>query len=441
MTNRPQLKKIGILGHVGNGNLGDEAIFAAVIQHLRRRHPTAELYAFTSNPRDTQARHLIPAFPIRRWDGRVPWRAHSAPTSFDRSEARRGASRYGRIKRRLQRWPRLYAVLKRSLGGVRSAWDGLRGLGSWARAFKALKPLDLLIVAGSNQVFDYFGGCWGFPYTLFKWAMLAKVSWTKLVFLSVGAGPIQSSLSRFFLKRALALAGYRSFRDESSQRLIAALGLAGADPVCPDLAFGLYLAQAAPLSAGAGPIVGINPMPVFADYYWPEADGELYQSYLQKLAAFALWLIESGYTVLFFPTQLRADPPAIDKIKHLMLESGSDSVKRHIIDPPVSTLDDLVNLIASTDIVVATRFHGILISYILNKPVLGLSYHRKIDDMMHNLDQSKYILSIYDFDLASLIDKFRLLEADSSIVRARIRHKVAEYRDALARQYEHILSL
>ena len=50
------MKRVGILGHVGNKNLGDEAIIAAVIQGVRRRCPDVWLCGFTANPHDTTAR-------------------------------------------------------------------------------------------------------------------------------------------------------------------------------------------------------------------------------------------------------------------------------------------------------------------------------------------------------------------------------------------------
>src|SRR5215475_1124500 len=60
------LRRIGIFGHVGTGNLGDEAILEAAIQGVRGRCPQAELCGFSINPDDTRSRHGIPAFPIRR---------------------------------------------------------------------------------------------------------------------------------------------------------------------------------------------------------------------------------------------------------------------------------------------------------------------------------------------------------------------------------------
>ena len=63
-THSPPLT-VGVFGHYGNENLGDEAIIEAVIQAVRDRFPAAQIYGFSINPADTAQRYGIPAFPIR----------------------------------------------------------------------------------------------------------------------------------------------------------------------------------------------------------------------------------------------------------------------------------------------------------------------------------------------------------------------------------------
>ena len=58
--------KIGLLHHVGGGNLGDDATLDAVAGNIKRRWPNAEIVAFSMNPDDTETRHGIMSYPIRR---------------------------------------------------------------------------------------------------------------------------------------------------------------------------------------------------------------------------------------------------------------------------------------------------------------------------------------------------------------------------------------
>src|SRR6516165_7184229 len=58
--------KIGLLHHVGGGNLGDGAILEAVAGNIKRRWPNAEIVAFSMNPDDTKIRHGVVSHPLRQ---------------------------------------------------------------------------------------------------------------------------------------------------------------------------------------------------------------------------------------------------------------------------------------------------------------------------------------------------------------------------------------
>ena len=46
-------KKIGLLVHTGNGNLGDDLTLTAVMSSIRSRWPAVIFYGFSMNPGDT----------------------------------------------------------------------------------------------------------------------------------------------------------------------------------------------------------------------------------------------------------------------------------------------------------------------------------------------------------------------------------------------------
>src|SRR5262249_49966506 len=86
----------------------------------------------------------------------------------------------------------------------------------WANGFLRLRRIDMLIIPGTGLLTDAYGlRGWG-PYNMFKWSLIAKVCRCKLIFVSVGAGPIYGFLGRRFVKSALSLADFRSYRDKST---------------------------------------------------------------------------------------------------------------------------------------------------------------------------------------------------------------------------------
>jgi polysaccharide pyruvyl transferase WcaK-like protein len=440
MKNSRGIRKIGVFGHVGNENLGDEAIIAAVIQNIRRRYPNAEIYGFTINPEDTRKRHKIAAFAIRRKIKRFS-QANTPHIVGDKPGSSSRLKEW--IKTTLREAPWFYLFLKKIKNKCCLFLTLVSELKFLLECYRNLKDIDLLIIAGSQQLIDYIGGPWAFPYTLFKWVLIAKAVDTKVAFVSVGAGPIQSRLGRLFIRASLPQAKYRSFRDETSRELVKDLGVSGENHVIADLVFSLE--SRALYTAGAtgqsSHIVGINPVPFLDGQYWLGANPSRYYAYIRKLASFAVWVTQKGYRLLFLSTQLRADPPVIGDIINLMkCEMGSD-IEQKIVRRSISSIDDLISAIDMTDLVLATRFHGVVIPYTRNKPVLGIAYQKKTMDLMKQMGQSDYVVDINSFDVDSLKTRFISMESRFKAIGEELAQRNSVFRRALQDQYDQVLSL
>jgi polysaccharide pyruvyl transferase WcaK-like protein len=435
-------KRIGVFSHGGTKNLGDEALLAAVVQNVRLRAPNSQIIGFTINPQDTQSRHGIPAYPIRQFSPALPVKDTGASEPTLVSAPAPGQAMPAR--------PGLKAKLK-SIPGLPAILQGLRRLLELAPvvlaepkflfdSYRRLKGVDLLLVAGSQQLNDGYGGAWGFPYTLYKWTWLAKLTGTKVAILSVGAGPINSSLSKWFFRRVLNRVNYRSYRDGISSRLMESLRIKGDHPVLPDLVYSLQLPTPKPApSSAARVVVGTNPVPFFDGRYWPTPDPPRYDDYVRKFAKFAEWLDKSGHSVLFFPTQVRADSLTINDIRKAM--NGSGNSPNLLAGQKIQGLEDLVSEIERADLVIANRYHGILISLMMNKPVLGVAYHEKSRALLAQAGQGEFVLNIADFKTEDLIERFQALEANAPAIKKQIAERMAPLRKALDEQYDTVLSL
>lgn len=431
--------KIGIVSPCGTLNLGDEATVEVLIEAIRRRYPSAEIFGFTTNALDTERRHGIPSYPARNLKEKASAAKTTSRPAVVQNRPQQSAN--GKLRAALQKAPVVYSVMKLA----QRAWKALVKSGSetifLAKSRRRLKGTDLLIFAGSGQLCDDFGGAWGFPYTVFKWSILAKTVGAKIAFVSVGAGPIRTALSRIFIKSSLRLADYRSFRDKDSQLLVEQMGIVGDNRVFPDLVFSLRRNTSRPAFNGARPIIGINAFPHYDYRYWPVSEPGAYRQYIEKVASFASWLITHDYKVFFFPTQLRADPLVIDDIKSLLAKDGACNLKTHLVDATTSSFEELKAQISSTRVVIATRFHGVLVSFLLNKPVLGISHHSKVASLMRDMSQSEYLLDIEDFDLESLKQRFMSLESNSQSIKTDIERNVLDCRLALEEQFNHVFGL
>jgi polysaccharide pyruvyl transferase WcaK-like protein len=436
MRPSPGTPTIGILGHYGTGNLGDEAIISAVIDNVRSRFPTALICGISSDPNDTRARHGIVAFAV----------SGGAGSSVTNAAQEAGTSEHAffeMLKDRLRAVRALYGSLKALRAASRWPARVVHEAKFLMRSYRLVKGFDLLMVAGSGQLSDHFGGPWGMPYNLFKWSILARAAGTKLAFVSVGAGPLASSLSRFFIKRAVGLAHYRSFRDIGSRKVMERLGSPSNMLVMPDLAHSLPIGRNEPCSPGdaCGAVVGINVFPHCDPRYWPVEDPARYARYVQKLAGVVAAVIDRGDRVVLLPTQVRADPQVIDDVERTLLQTGRPiGASRPAVASCIS-LEALTGQIAGCDFVVATRFHGVVMALLLNKPVIALSNHPKTTDLMADMGLSAYVLDIDAWDVTSLMERLQALRKGAEDVRGRIAARVRQHRTALARQYDAVLSL
>jgi polysaccharide pyruvyl transferase WcaK-like protein len=312
------------------------------------------------------------------------------------------------------------------------------------RAFRSLWGIDLFIVAGSNQFLDNWGGPWGYPYRLLRWSILAKACGAKLAFVSVGAGPIDWRLSRVMARIALLFSDYTSFRDDASKRLIESGGLRHDGAIYPDLAHSLSLQnglgrETTRAESGRRPTIGINPMPMFHRFYWCYPDETKYRRYVNTLAVFSAKLVREGYSLFFFGTQKDDEETFHDVYGRLKEELGGGALPGQLFRRTQS-VSDLMATLASADFIVATRFHGTVLALVAERPVLAICYYRKARDLMREMGQAEYAIELDDFDVEDAMRRFRTLEQNRAIEQEKIRKTNVAYREALARQYDRVLS-
>jgi polysaccharide pyruvyl transferase WcaK-like protein len=422
----PRVATIGLMGPFGYGNLGDAVMIDAVIQNLRERDPNIEVQGFSLNPEDTERRHDIDSFPLSR----MSWKADERVGSVARISQRMRSSE-NPLARRLERVARRVPA----------------EFGMLVRSYRALEGVDALLACGSGQLQDLWGGGgpWSYPYTMLRWAILSRLRGTKFMVVSVGAGPVDSWLSRRFFLWALNLAVYRSYRDEWTKAFVRdQIGVRANDPVCPDLAFSSKLPNSDETKKGperqgrSREIIGLGPIGYLRRGNWPSTNDSLYKQYLHTMATFAEMVISDGRSILFIKGEALYDQEVIDDIVAELRSRGGIS-EDHLIESPMIDAADLLEAIARCDAVVTARFHGALLSYCLDRPVLGLSYQAKTESLMEEFQQAQFCMPIGAADAQTMYEKLiSLLHEPKPLPWA---HKILPHkRQALDDQYDLILA-
>ena len=442
---------VGIFGHYGNENLGDEAIISAVIQQVRKRIPEATLYGFSLNPDDTKKRHNIESYAIRRTTSSSASEASSSTKVGGVSESQSQDSNLetaksilGRTKGFVRRIPVIGPVLRSLYALPSMSAEFIAETIFLVGIYRLLKKVDVLIVAGSNQFLDSYGGPWGFPYPLSKWSLLSKLARCRVCYLSVGANPIASRLSKLLIRSALKFVPYVSCRDESSKKIVKSIKQETEVKVYPDLAFGLDMPNQIPKSEDDRSktkriTIGINPMPVYDGRYWYVSDTEKYECYTTIIAQAAREIIEQGYELYFFGTQ-PTDYNVIDDVVAKMRVSEHNVASTEMLVHRMGDVDGLIADLRKADIIVATRFHGVVLSLALEKPVVAISYYRKTQDLMNESGLGEYAISVDELATEELLSKLRLAIHNREEVENILARKIPEYREAVAYQYDHIFN-
>lgn len=421
--------RVGLLSTYGNGNLGDAATQQALIGHLRLRRPDLEIVGITVNPEDTFRRHGIRSLPqlLRIPRGPSPVASRNAGPAAPESARRK--QRPG-IKVALKSLPILAPGLRSLLKAIRFVPACLRETAFHIGNVRKLREFEVLILSGGNQLDDFWAGPWGHAFAVFKWCLAARLAGVRIVLLSVGAGPINTAAGRLLVQAPLRLACYRSYRDEQSRRVVESLRIPGNHAVFPDLAYSLQVKRDPRPRLGRG-VLGISPLPYRDPRFWPNGSDLVYSGYIRKLAEFGAWAAREGFALSFFPSQLKMDPIAIRDVRAAMGALGADHA-----EPRVEQVDDLVAAIRSTDYMLACRYHGILLSLHMHKPVLALSYAPKTDDLMREAGVPDFCYSIETFDLDDLKRGLAGLEKDRDPIAKTLADRAQAFREALDRQYD-----
>jgi polysaccharide pyruvyl transferase WcaK-like protein len=400
--------KIAFFGSFGRKNFGNEATLQAMLLNFRRLVPETEFVCMCTGPDGVTDDYKITAVPIRDYVVR-PWKSLN---------------------------PLAMLARKIMVGVPSEVWR-------WAQGVKMLSGTAALIIPGTGLLTDaYTLFNWG-PYDMFRWSVVAKLAGCKLLFVSVGAGPFYSRAGRFFVKTALSLADFRSYREEPSRGWLKRIGFrSDDDPVYPDLAFSLppTVLPRRQESKGRRMVVGLGLMEYAGKLSAEKPVSAVHAAYLQTLAEFVRWLIAHDYDVRLLIGDF-VDETVTREFKSLLAKRTVTQDEERIIDEPIESVDELLSQIAETDLVVATRFHNILLSLFLNKPTIAISFHHKCSSLMDQMGLTEYCEDMNTLKVDGLIEQFCRLEKNAPSVKAMLAGKVEECRDILDEQYRSILQV
>ena len=379
--------RVGLIGLLGQGNVGNDGSLEAVLAYLGAEHPDAILDFLCTGTDQIMARYGVPATRLRWYN-----RQTQGPANMTALAAR---------------------SLKVPLGMIIDAFR----IGTWVRRHDVVMVPGMGVLETSQPLRS-----WHFPYSMLLVSAFGRLFGTKVALVSVGATDIRQPLARRLVITGARLAYYRSFRDTFSRDAMRRMGLdTSADAVYPDLAFALPTPRDVPIIAG---MVGVGVM----DYNGSNDDrrqaDQLHASYVEKMKSFVLWLVDNGRSVRLFTTDVH-DERIMDEVIAYLRAHRPQLGPSQIVAEPVSSIDELMRQIASVDTVVASRFHNVLCALMLAKPTLSVGYAAKFDVLMEEVGLAEFCQSAHSVDVDRLIKQFTELESRSTQLQQMIMERTA----------------
>ncbi|MGM7683415.1 polysaccharide pyruvyl transferase family protein [Cytobacillus sp. Hm23] len=328
--------KIGIVGNYGNNNNGDEAILLGIIQQLTTHFDVnrQDITVFSDNPDFTKQKYGTQAASLYYKKG---------------------------------------SAVKTLLHTVK-------------HNRKVMKGLDVVIIGGGGILMDLYKR----EAPLFgTYGLLGRFYGAKVIVYGCGVGPLNTSIGRLFIRLLTRAADSVSVRDPQSKELLRKIGVKKDIDVIGDPAFSITPERTHKSSEKVKKI-GVTSLPYYNLKYWPEANDEKYEMYVNGMAQNLDALIkEKGVDITFFSTKFPQDVWMTQEIYNRMKYKDHATVIDEHLQP-----HQLINICAEQDVVIGTRLHSIIFSYLVETPSIGVAYHHKVEHFMKMIDQENACIPI-----------------------------------------------
>ena len=155
-----------------------------------------------------------------------------------------------------------------------------------------------------------------------------------------------------------------------------------------------------------------------------------YRAYVEKIGTLVLHLLSRKKRVRL----VIGDTSDIAVVEDLKAWLGAKQ-SAPFESEPAQSVDQVLAQLAEAELVVATRFHNVLLALRMGIPVLSIAYEGKNDALMKAMGLGAYCQSIENLELPRLLDQVQRLEAEAPQLGPRIEKQAELFRMQLDAQY------
>lgn len=264
-----------------------------------------------------------------------------------------------------------------------------------ADIYRALRGVDWLVFGGGGLLND--SNTTAVPlFTIVN--IIARLRGVRIAWMSIGIGPLEGKIHRWLVRRLLRSCDFLTVRDEKSADLASAITGKPA-LMAPDLAHGL-----------TGPLietsedrirVAVSVIPYKKPGVWFESSEPEYRAYCDKIVQIVKALLQSRQDihVTLTPVSLIQDQAAIEDIS----EIGSLGNHARVSAGQPKSVDDLINELARTTVVVASRLHSAVLGVVAGRVPIGIPYQPKVSSYLIELGADSPCFDIDAFSAEDVV--------------------------------------
>jgi polysaccharide pyruvyl transferase WcaK-like protein len=284
------------------------------------------------------------------------------------------------------------------------------------------------VVAGSGALERYGSGTFGWPFEIWALAWSSRLARHPFVLLDIGVQSHPTALARFFVRGAANAASYRSYRDAPSREAMRAMGVrnAGLDPVVTDMAFTFHpvLPSRSPSSA-----VVLGVMDYRRRDSAQDESGDVRARYESSCVELVRVLRARGRVVRLVGG---ADDDLI--VARQIARTLNDGTA--VLD--VNSPEELVAEMSSADVVVASRYHTLILALVAGTPVVSIGYGEKHRAMLEQFDLPDSHSDIESFDPEEIAITIEALASERTALSLRINARLKTARELLEDQWRDV---
>lgn len=349
-------------GCYGDGNVGDECLLKAVCGLVRRYDTNAEIAAFSSDPRETEA-------------------VHGLKSTLQVNPFGKGI--YGAI-----------------------------GKGLLLDTIREIRNCDVFVLGGG----ELFRDCVGLSATLgmFYRMRLARQMGKRIVAMGVGAQQPTRWWGKYVLRQALAAADYVVFRDpialETATNIAPTLATA-----CwaPDLVFSLeweQIRQRQAVSQAEDDIlrigIAIKSLP-HKHRFFEEVDNHLPAALVETIRSVSVRRKTRVTAMAFAEADRRLTGQIVDQLRLVGIEVDE------VIEPDFERLQIAIS---QMDCMLAQPFHASVFAFATGVPAIGLAYDPKVTRLYRAFGLDEFCLPLSHLDATTTAERLqRLLRQRSQL--------------------------